>query len=135
MRRVFVDTSAYSAFMRGHAGVTQVLQEADDICVSPIVLGELRAGFLRGGRPAKNEQELKTFLSSPRVRVVAIEEETAVRYAAILNTLWEEGTPVPTNDIWIAASAMQHGLVLLTADAHFQRIRHVLVEYLPTPSS
>lgn len=135
MRRVLVDTSAYSAFMRGHAGIMQALQQAEELYVNPVVLGELRAGFLRGGRTTKSERELSAFLSSPRARVIPIEEETAIRYAAILNALWEAGTPVPTNDIWIAASAMQHGLVLLTADAHFKHIRHVLVEYLPAQSS
>jgi predicted nucleic acid-binding protein len=131
MRGLLLDTSAYSALLRGHTEVTHTLQQAEEIYVNPIVLGELRAGFLRGKHRAKNEQELHTFLSSPRVRVAAIDEETAIRYAVILNALWETGTPVPTNDVWIAASAMQYGLLLLTTDAHFQKIRQVLVRYVP----
>jgi predicted nucleic acid-binding protein len=102
MSRVLLDTSAYSAFMRGHPEIKQAVQEADEISVNPVVLGELLAGFMRGRRRKKNEGELRTFLGSPRVRVLDVNEETAQRYAVILNSLWQAGTPIPTNDIWIA---------------------------------
>ncbi|HYV41735.1 MAG TPA: PIN domain-containing protein [Thermoanaerobaculia bacterium] len=64
--------------------------------------------------------ELAQFLASPRARVLGLDEETADRYAVILNSLWSAGTPIPTNDVWIAASAMQHGFRVVTADQHFQ---------------
>jgi tRNA(fMet)-specific endonuclease VapC len=126
--RALLDTSAYSAFMRGHPDVQQALREADEICLTPIVLGELRAGFRHGKRRQKNEAELRTMLASPRVKVVDVDAETADRYAAILNSLWDSGTPIPTNDIWIAASAMQHGLRILTTDPHFGKVSQVLVD-------
>ncbi len=126
--RTLLDTSAYSAFMRGHPDIQHALQEADEIALTPIVLGELRAGFRHGKRRQKNEAELRTLLASPRVRVVDVDVETADRYAAILNSLWHAGTPIPTNDIWIAASAMQHGLRILTTDPHFEKIPQVLVD-------
>ena len=124
--RVLADTSAYSAFFRGHAGIRRLLQEVEEIVLSPVVLGELRAGFRRGKHQRKNERELALFLSSPRVLVVTIDAETSERYAAILHSLHEAGTPIPTNDIWIAASAMQHGLAVATTDHHFERIPQVL---------
>lgn len=127
MRRILLDTSAYSDFMRGHSELRSALQQADEIHLSPIVLGELRAGFRRGGQRSKNERELQLFLSSPRVVVADVGEETAVRYAEIISFLRGAGTPIPTNDIWIAAGAMQQGLELLTGDAHYQRIPHVIV--------
>ena len=127
--RLLVDTSAYSAFMRGHGEIKVALQEADEIFVNSIVLGELRAGFIKGRRRRKNDDELNTFLASPRVKLLDVTEETAERYAVILNSLWQAGTPIPTNDIWIAASAMEHGLELLTSDEHYQKVPQVIVNY------
>jgi predicted nucleic acid-binding protein len=126
--RIFLDTSAYSAFKRGHSQLRYRIQEASQIQLNPVVLGELRAGFLRGARLRENLAELAQFLASPRVAVVAVDEETAVRYAAIFDPLRRAGTPIPTNDIWIAASAMQHGAALLTTDPHFRLISQVVTE-------
>jgi predicted nucleic acid-binding protein len=131
--RILLDTSAYSLFMRGHQGVKEALQEADSISVNPIVLGELQAGFQHGRHAEKNKKTLKLFLASPRVHVVGMDEETAERYAVILNALWVIGRPIPTNDLWIAASAMQYGLTILTTDAHFKHVAQVLVQYV-TPA-
>jgi tRNA(fMet)-specific endonuclease VapC len=129
MMRVMLDTSAYSAFLRGHPGVKKILQEADTIHFSPVVLGELRAGFRRGSHWQRNERELLAFRSSTRVEIADISEETSTRYAGIYGFLRENGTPVPTNDLWIAAGAMQHGFEIVTTDAHYQRIPHVIVHY------
>ena len=125
MSRILLDTSAYSAFMRGDGAVVQSLREAREIGLTPVVLGELLAGFRRAARRKENEALLARFLASPRVRVFAVDEETADRYALILNALRAAGTPVPTNDLWIAASAMQHGFKVLTTDAHFAKIPQV----------
>lgn len=130
MTRILLDTSAYSAFMLGHPEVKLALQRADEISLTPVVLGELLAGFIRGKWRKKNERELEAFLSSPRVQVVDVDADTAQRYAVILNALWKAGTPMPTNDIWIAASAMQHGLRLLTRDAHYRQVPQILVDYI-----
>ena len=130
MSRVILDTSAYSAFMRGHPEVKIALQEAEQIYLNPVILGELLAGFRRGKRTRKNMGELRTFLSSPRVSLVDVNQETAERYAVILNSLWVAGTPIPTNDIWIAASAMQHGLRVLTTDDHYQKVTQIIVDHV-----
>lgn len=129
--RLLVDTSAYSGFMRGHPEIKVAIQEADEIYVNSIVLGELGAGFIKGRRRRRNEAELKRFLGSPRVKLVDVTEDTAERYAVILNSLWRAGTPIPTNDIWIAASAMEHGLQVLTTDDHYQKVSQILVKYFP----
>ena len=126
-----LDTSAYSAFMRGRAEIKAALQEVEAIYLNTVVLGELKAGFIKGRRRRKNESELTRFLTSPRVGLLDLTEETAERYAVILNSLWQAGTPIPTNDIWIAASAMEHGLQLLTTDAHYQKVPQILVEFFP----
>jgi tRNA(fMet)-specific endonuclease VapC len=128
--RSLLDTSAYAAFMRGDSAAVNALRAADEIYLNPIVLGEMLAGFLGGSRRQKNRTELTRFLESPRVSLIDIDEETAERYALIFISLRTAGTPVPTNDLWIAASAMQYGLRILTRDEHFQRIPQVVVDMI-----
>lgn len=128
MSRILLDTSGYSGFLRGNVSIRRSLQEADEIVVNPVILGELKAGFLRGKSRRRNEDELAHFLASPRVTVAGMDEGTSDRYAAILDGLRRAGTPIPTNDLWIAATAMQHGLRVVTTDAHFLRVPQILVE-------
>jgi tRNA(fMet)-specific endonuclease VapC len=132
--RLLLDTSAYSALFRGDERAKEALGSADEVFLSPVIIGELLSGFGGGRRRAANEAGLREFLAQPRVRVVVIDEETSVRYAAVLSGLRQAGTPIPTNDIWIAASAMQHGLELLTADAHYARVPQIVVRPLGTAS-
>ena len=127
--RLLPDTSAYSAAARDHSPIKEALRLADEIHVSPIVLGELKSGFRGGSRRQQNETHLQMFLDSPRISFLRIDEETAERYAEILSGLRVAGTPLPTNDIWIGASAMQYGLRVLTTDAHFRLIPQILVDY------
>lgn len=134
MTRTLIDTSAFSALMRGHPEVAAAMGEADEVFMSVIVLGELRAGFLKGSKAKRNEAILREFLSEPRVEVVAVDEETSSRYAVIHDALRRRGTPVSVNDVWIAASASQHGLRILTTDDDFRRISQVIVDYVePRP--
>ncbi|MEE9164674.1 MAG: type II toxin-antitoxin system VapC family toxin [Nitrospinota bacterium] len=130
MSRVILDTSSYSAFMKGNRDIKIALQQSGEINLNPVILGELLCGFKRGKYEQKNRKELEEFLTSPRVRLLEIDSETSERYAVILNSLWDSGTPIPTNDIWIAASAMQHGLKILTVDSHFNKISQVIVELI-----
>lgn len=129
--RLLVDTSAYSAFLRGHEPVAEEIGRADELFVTPIVLGELLAGFRKGTRFEKNLERLREFLRSPRARRVELDDETADRYSLIHDALRRAGTPVSANDLWIAASAMQHGLRVLTTDSHFRRIAQIAVTFHP----
>ena len=124
-----MDTSAYAAFLRGSPGVKEAVQQADEIVFNPVVLGELIAGFLMGRNEKRNRAILKDFLSSPRVIIAEIDEETSERYAVIVHSLRMRGTPIPTNDLWIAASAMQHGLEVLTTDKHYLEVPQIITEY------
>lgn len=130
MTRILLDTSAYSAFLRGQEDVKRAVQGADQIYLTPVILGELLAGFRRGRHRRKNEGELGAFLTSPRVEVVDIDRETADRYAFILDGLRRAGTPIPTNDLWTAASAMQHGLRILATDAHYLKVSQVVTDLI-----
>lgn len=127
--RIMVDTSAYAAFLRGHPEIKLSLQQADEIFLNPVILGEMIAGFLMGKNEKKNRAIMQDFLSSSRVGIIEIDEETSERYAVIVSYLRRKGTPIPTNDLWIAASAMQHGLKVLTTDQHYLEVSQIVVEY------
>lgn len=123
--RICLDTSAYSHFKRGHADAVDAIRSARDVAVPAVVLGELRAGFRLGAKAARNEAELRSFLASPVVRVLDVDDDASSAYADIVVELKRAGTPLPTNDIWIAALAAREGATVLTFDEHFERIRRV----------
>jgi tRNA(fMet)-specific endonuclease VapC len=127
--KIILDTSAYSAYLRGNPDIKLSIQQADEIFLNPVILGELLAGFIMGKNEKKNRLILGEFLSSPRVKVAAIDEETSERYAVIINHLRKEGAPIPTNDLWISASAMQHGLKVVTTDSHYLKVPQIITEY------
>jgi tRNA(fMet)-specific endonuclease VapC len=108
--------------IKGDADIVGALRRIDRIGLSTISAGELLSSFKGGNREIKNREELVIFLESPRVAVHAIDAETADFYATILDNLRAAGTPIPSNDIWIAAVSFQHGYQLLTKDQHFQLV-------------
>lgn len=120
-----IDTSAYSNFRRGNEEMATLLDRAELVGVSTIALGELRTGFLLGSKRQRNEMELDAFLDSSVVEVLPVDSETSRHYAEIVAELRKAGTPVPTNDIWIAATAARNGVTVLTCDDHFERIARV----------
>ena len=130
MTALMLDTSAYVAFKRGHPQAIVAVREARTILLPTTVLGELLAGFEAGNRHKKNREELRQFRQSSRVRLVACAEETAERYALIYAYLRRNGRPIPTNDLWIAASSMEYGARLLTADSHFLNLPQIVVTSL-----
>jgi tRNA(fMet)-specific endonuclease VapC len=120
--RIALDTIRYTDLARGEPGVVEVLRGADRIFVPFVVLSELRAGFRAGTRGAANEAKLTLFLQSPRVETLYADEATVAAYAHLFAALRRRGTPIPTNDLWIAALVMQHELVLATRDTHFGHV-------------
>jgi tRNA(fMet)-specific endonuclease VapC len=120
-----LDTSAYSNFRRGHDELVSVIDRADWIGIPTVTMGELRTGFLLGARRERNELELDEFLANPVVEVLEVDAEASRHYAEIVADLRRAGTPLPTNDIWIAATAARHGASVLTCDEHFERIARV----------
>ena len=122
MKQLLIDTNVYVAFKRNEPNVIELFQQAESIAVNTIVLGELLAGFKGGVRETANRNELDQFLDSPRVTLFTLDESSADFFALVFNNLKQTGKPIPTNDIWIAASAMQHGRTLATLDSHFSYI-------------
>ncbi len=120
--RLSLDTSAYRAFVDGNPAIVQAVQEASQVAFSVVVLGELRAGFRHGKKRHENGEMLRQALSRRRVSVLALTESTSVIYAEIWSDLRKKGTPIPTNDVWIAAQCLEHELTLLTLDVHFRKV-------------
>ncbi len=127
MRHIAIDTNIYVAFKLGRADVLAVLCRCDTIGVDITVIAELLSGFKGGNREVKNRRELEAFLNTPRVTVLEHDFLTAEYYANIFSALKKKGTPVPTNDLWIAANSLRHSRALLTLDDHFSRIPGLLL--------
>lgn len=125
MTGICVDTSAYSNFRRGEPRVIEQVDRARWIGVPSIVVGELHAGFRSGTRFDQNLSDLNEFLRHPVVQVLAVDEEVARLYGEIVYELRTAGRPVPTNDIWIAATAARFGATVLTFDSHYRAIGRV----------
>ena len=125
--KLYLDTNIYSAFKNGNEKIRDILENADEILIPATVLGELYSGFHIGSLTEMNLTELDDFLSKPGVSIVEINKEIAFRYGFITKKLRKQGTPIPTNDIWIAASAMDSGSILLSSDKHFKNIPGLMV--------
>jgi tRNA(fMet)-specific endonuclease VapC len=122
IRPILLDTNAYVAFKQGVADAVEVLQHAPRIRLNSIVLGELLSGFAVGTREQENRQELEQFLASARVDRLVVDDGTAEHYATVYRELRRRGRPIPTNDMWIAATALQHGLAVFSHDGHFHEV-------------
>ena len=120
--RIVIDTNVYAAFKMNDPRVTGRLRTAEQIALSPVVMAELLAGFRGGDRESDDRSALQQFLASPRVVLLSIDRDTAEHYAAAYTALRRKGKPIPTNDLWIAASALQHGMGLCSLDGHFAEI-------------
>ena len=117
-----LDTNRYTDLCRGDLSVVETLELADEIWLPFIVLGELRAGFAVGSQGPRNEAVLRRFLLKTGVSVLYADEQTTHHYSAVYRQLRKQGTPIPTNDMWIAALVLQHSLVLFARDAHFDAL-------------
>ena len=125
MSRYCLDTSAYSHLKRGDAAIVGLLDSAEWIGVPSIVIGELWVGFLGGDNAQRNEVELAEFMANPAVEEIVVDSRIGRIYGEIVGTLRRAGTPVPTNDIWIAAAAAAEGASVLTYDDHFALVQRV----------
>ncbi len=123
--KLLLDANRYTDATGGDPGVVAQLGQAPEIVIAVIVLGELRYGFAHGNRAGQNEANLTRFLAGSRVSIVSVDEATTHVYAQLMAQLRRRATPIPTNDVWIAALAVQHGLTLYTRDKHFDRLPQV----------
>ena len=123
--KVLLDTNVIIAFFSAEKAVTQHVSQAE-LFVSATVLGELYYGARKSAHSAANQARIEEFASS--VSVLNCDAETARRYGEIKDRLRSKGRPIPENDIWIAACAMQHDLPLATRDDHFKEVDGLRIE-------
>jgi tRNA(fMet)-specific endonuclease VapC len=126
--RVALDTNRLTDLLRGDAALAERLAACEEVRIPLIVLAEIMAGFYGGTRQRRNEALLRRFLAKPTVALLLPGRETAEQYARLYVQLKRAGTPVPDNELWIAALALEHDLVLITRDRHFARIPQLLQE-------
>lgn len=117
--KIALDTNRYRDLCDGDAEVKRLLEEAESVYLPIVVLGELRAGFSLGRRGRENEQVLLRFLAKPGVEVLGITDATTREYASLYRQLRQQGTPIPINDLWIAALVVENNLSLCSRDDHF----------------
>lgn len=123
--KLLLDTNRYRDFCAADPQTVDWVQRADEIGLPFVCLAELRAGFLCGAQGRRNESVLIRFLNRPRVQVFYADEDTTHHYARLFHQLRVQGTPVPTNDLWIAALAAQHDRYLLSRDRHFDHLPQI----------
>ena len=122
MRPIALDTNTYVGFKRGNPVCLEVVTKAQKLLISGTVVGELLAGFACGDREARNREELGQFLDCRSVEITSVGLATADAYALVYRSLRRQGRPIPTNDLWIAASCLELGAVLFSLDAHFELV-------------
>ena len=120
--KIMLDTSAYVGFKQNITEVVEIIVKSEIILFSPVVLGELMFGFRSGTKFKKNMYDLNEFLNHDVVELLNMGKITSDRYSRIATQLKQQGTPIPTNDIWIAAQSIEHGAELITSDQHFEKI-------------
>lgn len=125
--KLCLDTCAYSKLGLQPPELINCIDEAEAVYLSIIVMGELFAGFSLGKREKENREALSRFLDLPAVEVVNIDAAIADRYGILVKNLRKQGTPIPTNDIWIAATTLETGSRLVTYDSHFSCVPGLLI--------
>lgn len=120
--KILLDTNAYSALRRGHETVAQHVRSSEQLLMSLVVIGELLYGFRHGSRYVENVRALEDFLADPDVRLLPVTRQTADHFGRISAELRKAGNPIPTNDVWIAAQAVENEVELLSSDSHFRGV-------------
>jgi tRNA(fMet)-specific endonuclease VapC len=133
--KALIDTNCYTALMRGDEAVAQFLDDTEIVYLSTIVAGELMTGFKGGSMERQNRLYLNEFIRKGGKTIIAtVGMETAERFALIKDALKRKGTPIPVNDIWIAAQCMETGAILLSRDQHFHAVDGLLA-WQPWPET
>jgi len=122
MKKIILDTNAYTRLLTGEEDVLDVIGTAETVYMSIFILGELHAGFAGGTKERGNKDTLNRFLLKPSVKILNATSETAEVFGVLKQDLKKAGTPLPINDVWIAAHALETGSILITYDGHFKKI-------------
>lgn len=120
--RVALDTNRLTDLFNGDIELAERLGICEEVWIPLIVLGEIKAGLYGGTQRQRNEAMMQRLLTKATVRILLPSRETAEHYARLFVQLKRAGTPVPDNDLWIAALVLEHDLTLITRDQHFDRM-------------
>jgi predicted nucleic acid-binding protein len=123
--KILIDTNRYRDFCDNVPDALMIFQRAERIAIPFVALAELRAGFMAGSRSKENEKVLSSFLNRRRVATLFADEQTTFHYARLFFQLRSQGTMIPVHDIWIAALAAQHSLLLFSRDSHFEHLPQI----------
>ena len=126
--RILLDSNAYTKFMRGDIECGERVRSADEVLMSVVVLGELLFGFRNGTRFESNYADLGSFLDGSKVSIAPVSPQTAEYYAIVATSLRSIGRPIPTNDLWIAAHALETQAELISEDRHFEAIEGIALQ-------
>jgi tRNA(fMet)-specific endonuclease VapC len=124
--RVALDTNRLTDLFQGDTELADRLGECDEVWIPLVVLAEIKAGFNGGSQQHRNEVLLQNLLAKPTVGILLPARETAEHYARLFVQLKRAGTPIPDNDLWISALVLEHDLVLITRDRHFEQVPQLL---------
>ena len=124
--KVALDTNRYVDLCKGVDETIRIVSTADAVYLPFVVVAELSAGFALGRRGAENERVLRRFLLKEGVQVLFADDQTTHHYASIYRQLRSQGTPIPTNDMWVSALVLQHNIVLHDRDRHFDRLPQIV---------
>ena len=122
MKKIILDTNAYAGLLAGDQDVLSAISAAEIFYMYVFVLGELHAGFAGGAKKRENKDTLQRFLMKPSVKILNATTETAEVFGQVKFNLKRSGNPLPINDVWIAAHALETGSVVVTYDTHFESI-------------
>jgi tRNA(fMet)-specific endonuclease VapC len=122
MKKIVLDTNAYTRLLIGEQDVLDIIGTADTIYMSIFVLGELYAGFAGGRKERENKETLNRFLLKPTAKILNATAETAEVFGKVKQNLKKAATPIPINDVWIAAHAIETGSTIITYDSHFKNV-------------
>jgi tRNA(fMet)-specific endonuclease VapC len=127
LKRILLDTSAFIRYLQGDNAVQDMLSQAEIAYCSVVMIGELLAGFKRGTRERANRQILDEFLGKSTVKILSVTLNTAEFFSNIKDGLRRKGSPIPINDVWIAAHTMESGSMLVTFDSHFLSVDGLII--------
>jgi len=122
MKKIILDTNAYARLLAGDEHVLDAVSGAEVVYISVFVLGELVAGFAGGSKEQENRKTLGSFLRKPTVKILNATSETAEIFGFVKSGLKRAGTPIPINDVWIAAHGIETGSTVITYDTHFHKV-------------
>ena len=123
MKNILLDTNAISYFLSGSKKLLKIFEKSDLVCISVISLGELIYGFKSGSKELLNKKTLNEKLTDPKIKIVKVTKTSAEIYSELKFKLRKLGTPIPDNDIWIAAQAIETDSILITYDEHFLKVK------------